>query len=473
PQRFELFPLFYPFFEIRLSDSCVQITKFIDLPSGEIRWETDQIGIDALPMIALDGNLILAGLERIAKIDAKSGNVMWSYDVSEKKQTFEKFDVSLDLTTGYFFEKKKNTGQLIALNLSTGSPIWSVEYKLAEVPQMFAIKDGVVVVDSKFFSLYDLQSGATKWETKIKDINYVVDVGAYGIAVAAKDKQLILLDRNDGSVKWEEKVKGINIDQMVGKGIMYTDEKGRLGIITYDGEKVWANKGMLPTPSLRYRAAFDIDLMYADGDLYEVDLNEGTYNVLKGKIDKEFKDDQVPESIELVEGGYLLSSANNLMMLETDGSVRFNQNWPAPGLSLAAKIALRTMQVAAVAMAVSASAQSAQARNNYGSIPMDNYYSKMYAQQADDWMAIAGAAGSEAKKKFTATKEKGDLKVILSLVGEGGQGKASGLVKVDKRTGEELGRIQLGDKEPIYDFDPISGQVFHKASKTQIISYSF
>ena len=111
----------------------MKMTKFLDLPSGELRWETDQIGLDALPMLANDNNLILPGKERIAKVEAKSGKIIWSYDVSEKKQTFEKFDVSLDLTTGYFFEKKKNNGQLIALNLDSGNPIWSVEYKLKEI----------------------------------------------------------------------------------------------------------------------------------------------------------------------------------------------------------------------------------------------------------------------------------------------------------------------------------------------------
>ena len=104
---------------------------------------------------------------------------------------------------------------------------------------------------------------------------------------------------------------------------------------------------------------------------------------------------------------------------------------------------------------------------------MENRTSKMYAQQAEEWEDIGNQIGAEASKKFTATKDKGDIKVILSLVGEGGQKNASGLVKVDKKSGDELGSIQLSDKEPVYDFDPISGQVFHKASKKQIISYSF
>ena len=63
--------------------------------------------------------------------------------------------------------------------------------------------------------------------------------------------------------------------------------------------------------------------------------------------------------------------------------------------------------------------------------------------------------------------------MILSRVGSGGQKNSAGLVKVDKRTGEELGTLLLGEKEPLYDFDPVSGQVFFKADKKQIISYSF
>lgn len=156
-------------------------------------------------------------------------------------------------------------------------------------------------------------------------------------------------------------------------------------------------------------------------------------------------------------------------MFETDGSLRWKKYWEAPGMSMAAKIALRVGQAAMIAMAASSAAASSQHRTAYGG---DTYYSKMYAQQAEDLAKGASMLGDEAKKLFTASKSKGDIKMILSRVGAGGQAKSSGLVKVDKATGEELGTLQLGDKEPIYDFDPISGQVFFKADKKQIISYA-
>jgi len=398
-------------------------------------------------------------------MDAGTGDIMWEFNVTEKKQTFERFDVSLDLTAGYFFERVKKSGQLTALDLETGNRLWTTEIKLKVVPEMFAMSDGVVVVDDKFLNMYDLKSGSLKWQTK-KAIGIVVDLGDPGIAVAARGTRLMLLDKQTGAIKWDERVKGIGIDRIAAKGIMYTDVKGRLGLITYDGQKVWDKKGMLEVPEIRYQPAFDKELIYTAGALYEVNLVEGDYVVLKDKIDKEFTEDEVPSSLELLEGGYLLGAANNLMMLETDGSVRWHQSWNIPEMSIAAKIALRTLQVVAAAASASASYNASQ--SGYGS-----YESKYYQAQAENWSNVMGAAGDEARKKFTASKSKGNLQIILAIVGEGGQKKGSGLVKVDKRTGEELGSIVLGDKEPIYDYDPISGQVFLKSDKKQIISYSF
>jgi outer membrane protein assembly factor BamB len=445
----------------------ISLTKVIDLPAGTIRWESDKIAVDARPIVTPDGNLLMGGKYKIAKVDANTGAIIWEFNVADKKQTFEKIDVSLDLSTGYFFEKTKNSGQLTALNLNTGKRDWTLDIKLKVVPEMFAISDGVVVMDEKWLTLYDLKSGTEKWKSK-KVSGIVIDLGKHGIAVVAKTKQLKLLDRNTGETIWDEKVKGINIDQVCAKGLMYSDVKGRLGLIAYDGQKVWDKKGMLEVPSVRFKPDYSKELMYIEGKLYEVDLIEGTYNVLKDNIDKMFAENETPEKIEFLEGGYLLSSASNLMMLETDGSLRFHKFWNAPEMSIAGKIALRALQVVSYAMAASSS-MSAGYANTYGS----NWESKFYQDQANTFSAAAKGAGEEARKRFTATKSKGNIQVVLAIVGKGGQKAGSGFVKVDKRTGEDLSTMQIGDKEPVYDFDVYSGQVFLKSDKKQIISYAF
>ncbi|UXX79719.1 PQQ-binding-like beta-propeller repeat protein [Reichenbachiella carrageenanivorans] len=446
----------------------LQITKMVELPSAKVIWEDTNISCENFPFVLENGDIIMPGKTRIARINAKTGKVIWDYNTEHKNQTFESFDLSLDLSTGYFFEKKKNSGALSAVDMKSGKKLWEQEMKLKEVPAMSAMGYGVVVNDGSNFELYDLNSGTKKWRVKKVD-GTVIDLGDHGIAVTQKTKRLVLLDKNTGDVIWDEKINGINIDQIIANGIMYSDIKGRLGLIQYDGTKTWDKKGMLEVPSVRYRPEMGTELMYIDGDLYEVDLFSGDYKVLVPKLDKQFEGDEVPERIELVDGGYLVSSSQNMIMLETDGSIRWKEYWEAPGMSLAAKIALRVSQAAMIAMAAGTAMESAQHRSAYGG---ETYYSKMYAQQSEDFSKAAGMLADEAKKLFTASISRGSIRMVLSRVGAGGQAKSAGIVKVDKNTGEELATLLLGDKEPIYDYDPLSGQVFFKADKKQIISYS-
>lgn len=451
----------------------VTLTKMVDLLSQKVIWSNDDIAVNGLPYVLKDGNVVLGGTTQVAKINPKTGDVLWAYNTEHKKQTFEAFDLSLDLSTGYFFEKKKNSGSLVALKMADGKKLWEFELRLKEVPTMSAMGYGVVVADDKNFKLYDLKDGSEKWTAKKID-GYVVDLGDQGILATSKGKFLQLMDKDDGSIIWDQKIKGINIDQIAATGVMYSDEKGRLGYIQFDGELIWNKKGMLEVPSIRYKPELTREIMLIDGDLYEIDLLTGGYEVLYSNLNKEFEGEKgaTPSSVELVEGGYLFTDANNLVMLDLDGSLRWKKYWAAPEMSLAAKIALRTAQLSVAALGAASQMKSSQiaAYSSYGS---NDYYSKMYAQQAQDLYAAAGMVGAEAKKKFKASVTKGNIRMILTKVGEGGQKKSSGLMKVDRRTGEELGTLLLGDKEPIYDYDLVSGQVFFKADKKQIISYSF
>jgi len=450
-------------------DIWSEVTKLVALPSGKVTWETDAIAIDAYPFIAENGDLMLAGKTKIARLDGKTGKTVWEYNTPSKKETFERFDLSIDLSTGYFFEKRNNSGFLVAVNMQNGKKLWEVEMKLKEIPSMTATSYGVVIIDDGKFTLYDLANGNAKWSVKKIDGD-VVDLGVNGIAVTSKGKQLKLLNKETGETIWDEKIAGISIDQICATGVMYTDDKGRLGLINYDGNKVWDKKGMLSVPSIRYRPFFDKELMLIEEDLYEVDLRQGDYKILIPGITNMFQGDESPEQIQLINGGYLLSSSNNMIMLNTDGSVRWSQYWKAPGMSLAAKIALRALQAAAAYAAAKSSMNSGLSRSPYGGATAQ---SKMYAEQASAWGGVMASAGASAQQKFKATLSKGDLVMVLTLVGEGGQKDASGLVKVDRTTGKELGSLLLSNKEPMYDYDAITGQIFYRADKKTIVSYTF
>ncbi len=450
----------------------VHITKMVSLPDAEIVWESDQVSVNVRPYVMSNGDLVMPGGNVIMRMDSKTGAVKWSVETTEKKQTFESFDLSLDLSTGYFFEKRKNNGALVAHDMETGKRLWEAEMKLKEVPMMYAMGYGVVTVDSKNFTLYDLKSGEIKWEKKKLD-GYTVDLGDMGILVTAKEKFLVMLNKETGDEIWEQKIKGIQIDRMTGGGIMYSDDKGRLGLISYDGELIWDKKGMLEVPNLRYRPDFNTELMYIEGDLFEVDLSTGDYRLLVEKMDKKIlKGEDSPTQIQLINDGYLFSNDNELVMLDKNGAVRWQKYWEPPGMSLAAKIALRTAQIAVAAMGAAAQMESEASKvTGFGGIRYETYQSRRLAEQAAAFYAASGAIGQEARRKFKATVTKGDDMLVLTRVGEGGQKNSSGLIKVKKSTGEELGSLQLGDKEPVYDYDALTSSIFFKADKKQVICY--
>lgn len=74
-----------------------------------------------------------------------------------------------------------------------------------------------------------------------------------------------------------------------------------------------------------------------------------------------------------------------------------------------------------------------------------------------------GAFGDAANERFKASHSRGTYAFIVTDVSEG-----VGLVKVDKVSGKEGGKIILHDREPIYDSDPENGMNFYKSTKKEV-----
>ena len=47
------------------------------------------------------------------------------------------------------------------------------------------------------------------------------------------------------------------------------------------------------------------------------------------------------------------------------------------------------------------------------------------------------------------------------------------LVKIDKRDGEEAGRVWIDERRPDYVLDPPSGMVFVKVDDKELVAYAF
>lgn len=441
-----------------------QITKFIDLSTGKVTWESNKFSSIFLPVVTSDNNLLFIGDKTSAKINAKTGQPIWTFEVSDKKNNFEAFDADIFLKYGYFYQKKGNQGVVSTLDLENGKVLWEKPLATKDAPILTAEKFGVIVADEKDFTLMDASTGATKWTAK-KLSGIVVDLGRdRGIAVGEKDKYLTVLDKNTGAEKWSQKIKGIQIDQLTGAGIMYRDEEGSIGLIDYTGNLSWSSKDMIKGPGvLRAKPSLDQEVFYSDGKVYHVNLANGNKKVIIDKV--EFNEKETPDNLEFTGSNFVLSSSQNMLGFDQNGRVEYQQHWASPKISLGARIALRTLQVAMVtAAAMNAARQGATEGYSYA----PSSISKQYGAQREFFEGMAQAMGDIANQRFKATLQRGIYSFILTDVGGG-----IGLYKVDKISGKELGKIVLDDKEPIYDVDPENGMIFYKPSKKEVYGYTF
>lgn len=444
------------------------ITKYIQLPEGKVSWENNEVAAAMLPIGTEDGKLLMVGEKTTAKLNPQNGQIEWRMEVADKKLKFEAFDANILLTVGYLYQKRGSNGVLQAVELASGNILWEQELSTKKAPQLSALSFGVVVADDKNFNLFDAESGQLKWTASKLD-GMVIDLGAdRGIAVVEKDKYLTVLDRNNGEEKWSQKVKGISLDQMTGAGLMYRDGDGNLGLIDFDGKDLWDKKDKLPAEGLlRARPSLEKEIFYADGKVWLVNLLNGSKKEIINKV--EFEEKESPDNLEYVDGIYVLSSSQNMMGFDENGKVLYQSHWASPKISLAGRIALRTMQVASVAMAAASAvaAGDAYGQTGFGGSAGTTIAQRQANAQSQSFQDMERGFADAANKRFKASKSRGVYNLVLTDV----DGRV-GLKQIDKTTGKEMAGIVLDDKNPTYDFDPVKGMIFYKPSKNEVVCYT-
>jgi hypothetical protein len=215
-----------------------------------------------------------------------------------------------------------------------------------------------------------------------------------------------------------------------------------------------ASKWAQPFKDLDEATTFDVsgDQLYiaADGVLFAIQIESGAVRQVAGF---QFKGNEMPTTLEVVDGNYLLASSQNLLLLDTEGAVKYHAFYAAPGASGWAKLA----STAAVVAANAASAASA--------------YSRAQATGSSQEYTLI-TSNPTLSRRFKASAGAMNYRSILTNVELEGR-KGPGLVKVEKATGKEAARVVLGDKTPEYEMDPIDGRVFFLKSEKEIVCYRF
>lgn len=432
--------------------------------------------------LLLTNDLIVPTMKELINVDMNTGQISWTAKIKDAK-----WMVADESETNIYVFEGTNGGDTKINKISkSGAILWDKEQKVkGGVVNFEILPQGLAVVsnvdnsgksglgklaggrsESKiaFLSATD---GEDLWDKAPKTKGYVqhfyiMDDGIlFGIYEGGINKISF-----DGQTLFKKPLKtGEDIVTMAHtpQGLIYITGSDANIVNLETGEQVWEKPleyKRVDNVSATYDAANNRYLISADEELYGIDENTGEASLI---ATSEFEGKENPANVEIRDNGILLTSDQNIMMLNWDGTTSFHEYYRAPGKSAFGAILAGATALATAATAAASYNKAMQNRNQLGGFTDRG---QRYKDFGDDMVMAAGKSVAEMLKKFKATSATKDNRFILTKLDKG-----VGLVKVSKDTGEVSKEIILNDKKPEYEVDERGGVLYYKADNSTIYVY--
>lgn len=437
--------------------------SLIDIQSGKENWRMDlpdrktgfnlgalkqsiKSAMDAEPVADIEGNILYPDDKKLHRLDAKTGTKLWSkeYEKSVGRLNFSDDGKVIYVGSGKFIG---------ALSLADGKDIWKNAVKISGEFKMFIpSKDNkMYCVTSSQIQLIDQASGTPSWKKPVElDQSFIeLRFAEKGMVVLGGDDKTSTFDYIgfDGNSLWKRSYrtdKPVVDFGIVSKGILFANEEEANMIDLNTGDdSIWKKRIKLkgrPVTFLNDK----IGLIYADQKLYRVNLSDVTYQLVAEEIKFKGSDEDV-QRIEIRENGYLLSSQQNAWLIAPDGKVVYSKFYTPASVGTAGKI----LGVMGQVYATTSNLEATQDPSKPNTVTIQR------SQRGDDMVHGIGTVIANRKNSFQSQ----DALYILTRV-EDGTVKRVGMVKVNKNTGNEEGRIVLKTLDPIYQVDYATGNLF-------------
>lgn len=422
-------------------------TVCADIRNGEILWEAK---VDKLTwMLADETGSEIYGFEernngdtRIHKF-SRDGTLLWDKErkIKGKVTRFQILPEGLAIVSDDINQSggsvlnrlttARSESKIAFLNAATGEDLWDKAPKTRGFVQHFFIMDDGI--------LFGLHSGG------INKISF------------------------DGTPLFRRPLStGENIHTMAHtpQGLIYiTDsDAGIVDLVT--GEPVWKKPvkySKAKAVASVYDAARQRYLISTGDEVFAINENTADVSTL-AKV--ALKEKEAATDLDIRAKGLLLSSNQNLLMLDFDGNEIFHEYYRSPGQSAFTKIAMGVVTVAAAATTAAAASQSTYhyELGSYSSAGAQRAHTN--ARAAAAMANIASASFEMMTRRFSATAATENSQIMLTKLDSG-----IGLIKVDKDTGELEREIILRDRKPEYQVDELGGYLYYKSGNNQISAY--
>jgi len=439
------------------------MVTLVDIESGKESWKMDlpdrKVGfnmgalkqsiksmLDAEPVADIEGNILFPDDKKLHRLDAKTGAKLWT---KEYEKSVGRLNFSDDGTVIYV-----GSGKFIgALSLADGKDLWKSAVKISGEFQMFipSVNNKMYCVTSTQLQLIDQATGSLSWKKPYTfDQNFIeLRFTEKGLVVLGGDEKTSTFHHIgfDGISLWKRTYstdKPVVDFGIVAKGILFAnaEEANMIDLNTGD-DSIWKKRIKLKGTPVTFLDD-KIGLIYADQKLYRVNLADVTYQLIAEDIKFKGSDEEV-QKIEVRENGYLLSSQQNAWLISSDGKVVYSKYYVPASVGTAGKI----LGVMGQVYATVDNLEATQDPNKPNTVNIQR------SKKGDDIVHGIGSVIANRKNSFQSQ----DALYIMTRI-EDGAAKRTGMVKVNKNTGNEDGRILLKTLEPIYQVDHATGTLF-------------
>jgi outer membrane protein assembly factor BamB len=412
--------------------------EVIDLNTGETRWSSRSLPIESsyghVPVVERRMLLVYgkraAARSVLVAADLETGAVLWQQD------GLFAADPEPLVVRGPYRTRKTMLGHQ--------RPVFDSDTSMV----LYVSKDGPIKIDVRTGSLLWRSEGFRGKEPPAPMKGYAAMVYADSILYVPSEDRLTALHLRDGRILWDRthlKSKPQQLDWTPSGLVVRVPHIDVLDLRT--GTSRWPR----PFTDLKHSTPFVVrgDKVYvaAHGVFYAINLADGTAVRLS---QYKLRETDQPDSLNAVPGGFVLRSAQNVIVFDTTGVPAHQLFYPPPKLSTLTRVAF-----AVAAIAISewsyAEAKSAAARTG----------------DPQTYVIV----NPILSRRYGASRKVHDHYYVLTVVTDSSARRGPGLVKLNIVTGKEESRLWLGDRTPEYEVDGIESMLFFKQGKRQILAF--
>ena len=445
----------------------------LNLETGSTIWDSVDIPLrnvkDFLYVPELDQFLLAGEADGkrgvLAAVSGSDGGLLWQREIYFLDR-FKFIGVPDDARVLAYGRTNDAQRALVLLSLADGSEQWRLEgflrndarnrnalvlWDTAETAILYVTKDGPFRVR--------LDSGDVLWRVGLwdKDPPDLAPMVLDGeLLFVPNGKMIDALHVEDGSRVWQT-VKQFNAEpidiRMLSRGLLVRAKSLDL-LDPQTGRSLWAKRVLIPPKSgvKKYPRALsaevpvhvDEEAVYIAGPerFWRVDLETGDVtNLTVWDLHSEW-----PTRIEETDGSFVLMSRQNLLRVNRVGEVAYHLYLKAPGASG------WTKALAVAAFVGSAAASGSQA----GGLTFSAFF---------DPSGVLGA-------RYGATLEAPENYFMYTEMPFDGR-KGFSLVRINKASGKETGRLWLDQRSPEYTIDHVTETVYFRSADHELSALRF